>query len=293
MNSYERIPAWTFLPVAHLFKCFAILVQDIQSSATFEMKSNYTPPTISIRNTHIKYINPKSINVRNLQISWDLSRFHAVSSWKQPWPLGDCSNLVTQHGRTLNRAWRRPFAIKAHCPPVGRQIYQSYAMPVMHSHEIPRSWWNLKSEHIWLRSICPCLTLPGWLRIAAAAELSKHCSITSCKSTCWSLFNFPGLPSSAETTGHSRSISQNKSSVRASFSACQPPLKNTCINQMPHLYLALPTLRFSTALELKLFLLRHLQKAMNIFSSQDRSLKWNSLRCKINQNHLPTIHCVM
>ena len=42
---------------------------------------------------------------------------------------------------------------------------------------------------------------------------------------------------------------------------------------MLHLSLAVPTLRFSTALELKLFLLRHLQKAMNIFSSQDRSLK--------------------
>ena len=98
-------------------------------------------------------------------------------------------------------------------------------------HAIPRSWWNLKSEHIWLRSICSCL------------HSMADCENCSCRWTqqallnhllqvdkCWSLFNFRGLPSSAET-GHSRSISQNKSTVRASFSACQPPLKKTCINQ--------------------------------------------------------------
>ena len=57
------------------------------------------------------------------------------------------------------------------------------------------------------------------------------------------------------------------------FQCLSASAKENLHQPMPQLYLAVPTLRFSTALELKLFLLRHLQKAMNIFSSQDRRLK--------------------
>ena len=135
-----------------------------------------------------------------------------------------------------------------------------------------------------------------WLtvRIAAAAELSKRCSITSYKSTCWSLFNFSCL----QGTFFSGDRSQHVKLVRLTeevkcedqfqcLSAYQPyqPLKKTCINQCH----TCPSL-CQHCVELKLFLLRNLEKAMNIFSSQDRSLKVELFEM---QNHLPTIHCVV
>ena len=90
------------------------------------------------------------------------------------------------------------------------------------------------------RSICPCLH-----SLADCENHScKHCSITSCKSTCWSLFSFPGLKISClQRTFFSGDRSQHVKLVRLTeevkcedqfqcLSAYQPyqPLKKTCIN---------------------------------------------------------------
>ena len=133
-----------------------------------------------------------------------------------------------------------------------------------------------------------------WLtvRIAAATELSKHCSITSYKSTCWSLFNFSCLQRkvfSGDRSQHVKPVYVTKQ-VKCEdqfqcLSAYQPyqPLKKTCINQCH----TCPWL-CQHCVGVEVVSPENLQKAMNIFSSQDRSLKVELFEM---QNHLPTIHC--
>ena len=158
--------------------------------------------------------------------------------------------------------------------------------------------WNL--EHIWLRSICPRLTLRGWLRESQLPLNSASTSQSPPASRHVGHFSIPSSvkisclkrPFSGDRTQHLKLVHLTKRAQSQDQFQClsdyQPyqPLKNTCINQC-HTCPSCPWLcqHCVSALrwELKLFLLRHLQKAMNIFSSQDRSLKVEL--CE-KQNHL-------
>ena len=125
--------------------------------------------------------------------------------------------------------------------------------------------WNISGTY--LTPIDLSMPDTPWLTasITAAAELSQHCSITSCKSTCWSLFNsqfsqnlvsevhlLQQRQDTASEAGPSHKTSQvwRPVSVPVRLSALSAA-KEHLHQPMPHLSilsLAVPALRFSTAL---------------------------------------------
>ena len=161
------------------------------------------PPTISIGNTHIKYINLKISTFgicQSHEISAVFMQFHLKSNpdpleTAPTWSLNTGGNSIAPGDDLLPSKHIAPLSAGKYTKAM--QCQGCIVLKFLVHDEI----WNLNisDSDRSVRACTPWLTA----RIAAAAELRKHCSITSCKSTCWSLFNFPFLNCSAET-GHSQ-----------------------------------------------------------------------------------------